>query len=143
MKDFISCSKYSGSFETYFSREHIWIRKNIYGLVKLGVDDYAVHSLCNPGVKLLISAVCYIRKGDNLFELEGKSGRLTLYSPIDCKIEFSNPVITWEIIDDPYNDDWIALVLFTGYIYEKNNLFNRDEYTKWLERQYNQSKRVL
>ena len=135
MKILSTGAKYRVPSGTYFSKGHTWIRKNIYGLIKIGVDDFIVKSLDEARVISVLGTGSNIKKGDPIFELSGNAGRLILYSPINCKIAFNNPGIIGKINEDPYEDDWITLALCPDFINIKDGLLSSEEYTKWIEQE--------
>lgn len=124
---------------TYFSKGHTWVRKNIYGLIKIGLDKYIIESMNNPGISLLAGMNENIKRGDAIFKLIKGTNKLVLPSPVTCKIKFINPGISWKSITDPFEDDWIVLALSPEFIVEKNDLLNCRKYEQWIYSEINKT----
>ncbi len=130
MENFSTVTKYDVPVGTYLSRYHTWVRKNIYGLIKLGIDEFIVRKMDSPQVIPAVEIDKDIKLGDALFEIKNSNRKLILFSPINCKIKFINPGILCKNINDPYVDDWIVLAVSPDFAEYKKNLLTFREYVK-------------
>lgn len=132
MKQLIDLGKLIFPPGTYFSKNHTWIRRNEYGLVKLGLDEI----ICGFNEELTIENIAKagtsLSKDDLIFEIASGQKRILITSPIAGIPMFYNPFIFTERITDPYEDGWIALIQANDYFTDKKLLMTGEEYKNWV-----------
>ena len=128
MKQLIDSCEFNSPSGTLFSTGHTWIRKNDYGLIKLGIDEVTINILGDTSLNGFSKKGTYLSKGDFLFEINSQQKKIRIYSPISGTLEFINPFIIDKIITDPYMDDWAALIRAQNIIEEQKALMIHEEY---------------
>ncbi len=84
MVNFSTGFKYDVPAGTYFSRQHTWVWKNIYCLIKIGVDGFIVQTMYNPEVIPAAEIDMNIKLGDALFGIKSSDRKMILSSPVNC-----------------------------------------------------------
>ncbi len=129
--------------DIYLSRGHTWAKKNEYGLIKVGVDEFIVKSLGNFSITSIKEPGTSIKKGDILFEGNSNNHNFKFRSPLDGEIKFVNPGIIGKIMTDPYGDDWSVLMLTPEYEVSKNQLFTGEELSSWMKKEFKRLREFL
>jgi len=129
--------------DIFLSRGHTWAKKNEYGLIKIGVDDFVVKSLGNFSITNIKEAGTEIKKGDIIFEGKSNSHHFKFRSPVDGEIKFINPGIVGKIMTDPYGDDWSVLMLAPEYEINKLHLYTGDELSNWMRKEFKRLREFL
>ena len=132
MKHFMdSCDFNSPSF-TYFSRDHTWIRKNEYGLIKIGIDEVTVKLLEEISVNGIVNAGTHLMTEDFIFEITSGQKKIPIGSPVTGTLKFINPFLCGGKISNPYKDDWIVLIQPENFIKDKKSLMKNEEYKQYI-----------
>ncbi len=120
--------------DTYFSKRHTWIRKNDYGLLKLGLDEiiWKINEDLRFGNFVKIGTS--LKKDDPMFEVAAGPKRYSIESPIAGVPVFYNPFIFRGNFADPYDDDWIILIRANDFLYDKKFLMSCEEYKNWIDK---------
>jgi glycine cleavage system H protein len=129
--------------DIYISKGHTWAKKNEYGLIKIGVDDFVVKSLGNFSITKIIEPGSSIKKGDIIFEGNSNSHHFKFRSPVDGEIKFINPGIIGKKMTDPYGDDWSVLMLAPEYDVNKYQLFSGEELKFWMKKEFKRLREFL
>jgi glycine cleavage system H protein len=129
--------------DVYISRGHTWAKKNEYGLIKIGVDEFVVKSLGNFSITKILKPGTNIKKGDVLFEGNSNSHHFKFRAPVDGEIKFINNGIIGKILTDPYGDDWSVIMLAPEYEVNKNQLFTGDELSSWMKKEFKRLREFL
>lgn len=130
------CSTISVPNDIYISKGHTWAKKNEYGLIKIGVDDFVLKSLGNFSISKVTEPGTAIKKGDIIFEGNSNSHHFKFRSPVDGEIKFTNPGIIGKKIKDPYGDDWGILMLSPEYDDNKLQLIAGEELKSWIKKEF-------
>jgi len=122
--------------DVYLSRGHTWAKKNEYGLIKVGVDDFIIKSLGNFSISNILIPGTVVKKGDVIFEGNSNNHHFKYRSPVSGEIKFTNPGIISKRMTDPYGDDWGALILAPEYEANKHQLFSGEELKIWMKKEF-------
>jgi glycine cleavage system H protein len=74
----------------FFSPSHTWLNLFPSGKVRIGVDDFVARMLNNPEITFLKQPGDIVARGESLLRLKEKGHELTVYSPIEGKVESVN-----------------------------------------------------
>ncbi|HSD64276.1 MAG TPA: hypothetical protein VLB50_10775 [Ignavibacteriaceae bacterium] len=129
--------------DIYLSKGHTWVRKNEYGLIKVGVDEFVVKTLGNFSITKIQEPGTVVKKGDTIFEGKSNSHHFKFKSPVDGEVKFINPGITGKIMTDPYGDDWSILMLAPEYEIAKGQLFKGNELRSWMKKEFKRLREFL
>jgi glycine cleavage system H protein len=129
--------------DIFISKGHTWAKKNEYGLIKIGVDDFIIKSLGNFSVSKIAEPGTSIKKGDVIFEGISNGNNFQFRSPVDGEVKFTNPNILGKKIHDPYGDDWSILMLAPEYEIGKYQLFSGDEVKTWMKKEFKRLREFL
>lgn len=133
METIIGSCKFCSPSGTFFSPGHTWVRKNEYGLIKIGIDEIMVRTLEEISVVNIVRTETFVHADDFLFEIKSGNKLIPIKAPITGVLKFINPFIVGRKIEYPYGDDWVALMLATGFIEDKRMLLTGAEYKTWIE----------
>jgi glycine cleavage system H protein len=129
--------------DIYLSKGHTWAKKNEYGLVKVGIDDFVIKSLGNFYITKIYEPGTVIKKGDIIFEGDFNSHHFNFRSPVDGVIKIVNPGVMGKKITDPYGDDWGVLLLAPEYEENKYLLFTGEELKSWMKKEFKRLREFL
>ncbi len=129
--------------DIFISKGHTWAKKNEYGLIKVGVDDFIIKSLGNFSVSKITEPGTPVKKGDVIFEGISNGNNFKFRSPVDGEIKFTNPKILNKKINDPYGDDWSILMLAPEYEISKYQLFSGNEVKSWMKKEFKRLREFL
>jgi glycine cleavage system H protein len=129
--------------DIFISKGHTWAKKNEYGLIKVGVDDFVVKSLGNFKVTRISEPGTSVKKGEVIFEGISNGNNFKFRSPVDGEVKFTNPGIVGKIIEDPYGDDWSVLMLVPEYEISKYQLFSGNEVKTWMKKEFRRLREFL
>jgi glycine cleavage system H lipoate-binding protein len=129
--------------DIYISKGHTWVKRNEYGLIKVGVDDFIIKSLGNFKVSKIAEPGTSIKKGEVIFEGTSNGYNFKFRSPVDGEVKFTNPRILGRKISDPYGDDWSILMLAPEYEISKYQLFSGDEVKNWMKKEFKRLREFL
>jgi CheY-like chemotaxis protein len=96
----------------FVSPQHVWMRIDAAGQVRLGLDDLARKALGPIEAIDLPPAGAAIREGEPLFTVRTGSMRLSFGSPLSGKVISSNPNLGREpalLQESPYERGWVCL----------------------------------
>ncbi len=130
MKQFIGSCEFNSPSGTLFSTGHTWLRKNEYGLIKIGIDEVTINLLEEISISNFAKVGTFLSKDDFLFEIKSGYKKIPVFSPITGILEFINPFIIDKYITDPYLKDWIVLIRAHNYLEGRKGLMQREEYRK-------------
>lgn len=123
----------------YFSNNNLWVRKNIYGLIKVGINELALIQNKNLIIDKIVEIETTVKKGDFIFKAVSEKGITQYYSPINGLIKFINPNLQRKKIRDPYENDWIIIMLAENFTKDKCSLFSVENFKKINSQYFNRS----
>jgi len=129
--------------DIFISKGHTWAKKNEYGLIKIGIDDFVLKSLGNFSVSGVAEPGTTVKKGEVIFEGTSNGHNFRFRSPLDGEVKFTNPNILERKIEDPYGDDWSILMIAPEYEIEKYQLFSGDEVKTWMKKEFKRLREFL
>ena len=129
--------------DIFISKGHTWVKKNEYGLIKVGIDDFVIKSLGNFSVSKIAEPGTQIRKGEVIFEGISNGNNFKFRSPVDGEVKFTNPNILGKKISDPYGDEWSILMLAPEYEITKYQLFSGNEVKAWMKKEFRRLREFL
>lgn len=129
--------------DIFISKGHTWAKKNEYGLIKIGVDDFVIKSLGNFSVSNIADPGTNVKKGDVIFEGISNGNNVKFRSPVDGEVKFTNPNIVGKLIHDPYGDDWSILMLAPEYEISKYQLYSGDAVKTWMKKEFRRLREFL
>ncbi len=133
METLISSCKFCSPSGTLFSPGHTWVRKNDYGLIKIGIDEVTVRTLEEISVVRVAKAESFLHMDDFIFEIKSGEKEIPIKAPIAGTLKFINPFIINKKIEYPYGDDWVVLMQASGFIEDKSMLLTEEEYKNWIK----------
>ncbi len=93
-----------------YTKTHEWIKAE-GGKAKIGITDYAQHSMTDIVYVELPKAGADVAAGKQLCVVESVKSVSEIYAPISCKIEKANAALETapeKINKSPYYEGWIA-----------------------------------
>jgi len=115
-----------------YTKTHEWVKKLPNGNVKVGLSDFAQHSLGDLVFVGLPDVGSKVGKGTSFADVESVKAVSEVFSPVDGKVVAINEALTDDakaINDAPY-DSWLIEV---GNITAEAELLNPDQYSKLCE----------
>ena len=106
---------------TYFLNTHVWVRKNIYGLILIGIE-LPKHN--NLTITKVVDTGTIVKTNDFIFSATTETGSIQFSSPINGIIKFVNPDIVSRKIVEWYENDWVALILAYNYLKDRKLLLS-------------------
>ena len=125
------------SSEIYFSKEHTWVQKNDYGLIKIGITDYFNKRYGEVFASGFASTGSELKAGDKIFQLKINKDIIDIFSPLKGVVKFVNPWITIKKISDNFGDDWIILLAGYDFLKDKTSLLNYADYLVTINNSFN------
>ena len=110
---------------TCFSKEHAWVRKNIYGLVKVGIDQFINVLLTDVSVSDIVEGNTYLRKGDIIFEPQSTMKKIKILLSINGTLKFVKSGITCKKIIDPKENYRITRLAADDFIEDNNKQISK------------------
>ncbi len=130
MKQLIGSCEFNSPSGTLFSNGHTWVRKNDYGLIKVGIDEVTINLLEESTICNMAKVGTHLTKDDFLFEISCRYKKIPIFSPVTGILEFINPFIVDRKITDPYINDWAVLIRATNFNEERPSFMTGAEYQK-------------
>ncbi|MGD9679048.1 MAG: glycine cleavage system protein GcvH [Vulcanibacillus sp.] len=118
-----------------YSKEHEWVELIGDNRARVGVTDYAQHSLGDIVFVELPELGAQIIKGESIGSIESVKAVSEIYTPINGTIFEVNQSLedTPELLnEDPYEKGWIAIVEVKD-ISELEDLMSAEEYEAFLK----------
>ena len=97
----------------YFHQGHAWAFPEDDGVVRIGMDDFAMRLLGQPGSVHLPAAGEYVRQGERGWEVEVDSNPIPVLSPVDGQVVAVNTDLcdAPELVSaEPYDGGWLLKV---------------------------------
>jgi glycine cleavage system H protein len=115
----------------FVSRGHTYAQKNEYGLIKVGIDEFALKAF---GKLRIISAKAtgqQVKQGDVLFEGRFRNRAIKFRSPVSGTVKFLNENLNKEL-HTVYNGDWAVLVSPENFDEDRKTLLAGKDLKMWL-----------
>jgi glycine cleavage system H protein len=119
--------------ETYFTREHEWVKIKD-GAAAVGISDYAAHQLGDVTFVELPAIGKVVKQFEQFASIESVKAASDIYSPLSGTVVKVNEVLndTPEIVNEsPEDAAWIAWIEPSN-LDEVRNLMNQAQYEEFL-----------
>jgi glycine cleavage system H lipoate-binding protein len=120
----------------YISPGHTWVQKLSDGLVKIGIDDFALKALGELSIINLMKENTNIKKGDVALQAAFGRKKISFRSPIDGVVKSENKEIVGKLLNDPYKKGWGLIISPTNLEENLKSLRTGDEVVKWLKGEF-------
>ncbi len=132
----VSVSGYQMARNYYYHRGHTWARIEYGGLVRVGIDDFALRLL---GYQDTIEAPALgstLRQGQPAGILKRSGRQAVIISPVDGVVAAVNHSVLGKAFianDAPYEDGWLMVIRPSNLQENLNNLFFDSEGLSWID----------
>jgi glycine cleavage system H lipoate-binding protein len=129
--------------DSYISKGHTWAEMLGNGMVKIGIDEFALKTIGKFIVTKITKAGLVVKRGDVILEAKVGEKSLSFRSPIDCTINFVNDSLIGKNVSDPYGEDWGVIVAPVNF--EKNAVVLKSNETmvEWMKEEFLKLKNYL
>ncbi len=122
--------------DSYISKGHTWAELQGNGLVKIGVDEFALKTLGKFIVTNIAKPGKLVKKGDPIIEAKIGEKHISFHSPLDGTVSFINDDLVGKSISDAYGEDWGAIVSPVNFDKNITNLKSNENVIKWLQDEF-------
>lgn len=131
-----SASGYDMARNYYYHRGHSWVRVEYGGLVRMGIDDFALR-LLGPQDEIEAPAPgSTLRQGQPAAVLKRSGKRAVISSPLDGVVVAVNGKLldkAFEANNAPYEDGWLMVIQPSNLQENLNNLYFDSEGVSWID----------
>ena len=120
----------------YYHRGHAWARVEYGGLVRVGIDDFALRLLGNQDAIEAPAPGSTLRQGQPAAILNRSGRQAVITSPVDGVVTAVNHKVLGEAFianDAPYEDGWLMVIRPSNLQENLNNLFFDSEALLWID----------
>lgn len=128
--------------DVLFSEGHTWIKRLNNGLLKIGVDEFALKALSNLQLIPIKETGAEVKKGEAIFEGRFGSKSVMFKSPVTGTVSQINKNIENKKIANPYEDDW-GVVITPSQPKELDYAKTAEAAAKWLQNEFARLKDFL
>ena len=122
--------------DSYISKGHTWVELQGNGLVKVGVDEFALKSIGKFIVTSITKPGKLVKKGDTLIEAKMGEKHISFRSPIDGTVSFINDDLIGKNISDAYGEDWGAIVSPVNFDTNASTLKSNEGVIEWMQNEF-------
>jgi glycine cleavage system H lipoate-binding protein len=122
--------------DSYISKGHTWAELQGNGLVKVGVDEFALKSIGKFIVTSIAKPGKLVKKGDALIEAKMGEKHISVGSPIDGTVSFINDDLIGKNISDAYGEDWGAIVSPVNFDTNASTLKSNEGVIEWMQNEF-------
>ncbi|MCX6152402.1 MAG: hypothetical protein NTX22_17890 [Ignavibacteriales bacterium] len=127
----------------FVSPGHTWAKVLQDGLVKIGIDDFAVKALGKISITDIAQKDTIIKRGDVILQAAFGRKKVAFRSPLEGIIKSVNSDIIGKLVTDPYNTNWGLVVAPSKGEENFKYLKTGDELVKWLKEEVTRLKDFL
>jgi glycine cleavage system H protein len=119
----------------FFSKGHTWLKKNIDGLIHIGIDEFGITALGTLSILNYAPVGKELKCGETLFE--GAYGKkiVKFLSPINGIVKSVNTEIIRKKISDPYQT-WGVQLLSKDFPENEEKFLSGMEAKNWIREEY-------
>ena len=142
----VSVSGYHMARNYYYHRGHTWARVEYGGLVRVGLDDFALRLLGHQDAIEVPAPGCTLRQGQPAGILKRCGRQAAIISPVDGVVAAVNHNVLGKALianDAPYEDGWLMVIRPSNLQENLNNLFFDSEGLSWIDEQAMQLNSLL
>ncbi len=129
--------------DSYISKGHTWAGLQGNGLVKVGVDEFALKSIGKFIVTRIAKPGSVVKKGDIIIEAKLGDKTFGFRSPVDGTINFINDDLVGKTISDPYGEDWGIFVSPINFERNVKDLKANEAVVEWMKNEFSRLKNYL
>ncbi len=132
----VSASGYDMARNYYYHRAHTWARVEYGGLVRVGIDDFALRLLGHQDAIETPAPGSTVRQGQPAGILKRSGRQAVIISPVDGVVAAVNHNVLGKAFianDAPYEDGWLMLIRPSNLQENLNNLFFDSESLLWVD----------
>jgi glycine cleavage system H lipoate-binding protein len=133
--------------EYLVSKYHTWAypvekveNTGTFGVVKIGIDNFAVKALGNIFIKHIADPGKTVKKGDTIINAEVHGQQINFRSPVSGTIKAINTLLFNKTVKDAYGKDWGLLIEKSG---NGENLMSGHQAQNWLKKEMTKLKDFL
>ncbi|OFX28216.1 MAG: hypothetical protein A2033_06050 [Bacteroidetes bacterium GWA2_31_9] len=130
----------------YFDKTHTWAFMEKNGAVKIGLDDFILHTTGSLTRIKMKNRGEQILKGEAAFVIIKNGKQLTINSPISGTIISQNIDLlndSSSVAFSPYSDGWIYTIEPSNWLREMQFMVMADKYKEWLKNEFSRLKDFL
>jgi len=142
----VSVSGYHMARNYYYHRGHTWARVEYGGLVRVGLDDFALRLLGHQDAIEVPAPGSTLRQGQPAGILKRCGRQAAIISPVDGVVAAVNHNVLGKALianDAPYEDGWLMVIRPSNLQENLNNLFFDSEGLSWIDEQAMQLNSLL
>jgi glycine cleavage system H lipoate-binding protein len=129
--------------DSYVSKGHTWAELQGNGMVKIGIDEFAVKSIGQFIVTGIVKPGTFVKKGDPIIDLKLGEKNLSFRSPVDGSISYVNDDLIGKSISDPYGEDWGAIISPVNFDKNASSLRTNEKVVDWMKNEFLRLKNYL
>ena len=132
----LSVSGYHMARNYYYHRGHTWARVEYGGLVRVGIDVFALRLLGHQDAIEVASPGSTLRQGQPAGILNRSGRQAVIISPVDGVVTAVNHNVLGKAFianDAPYEDGWLMVIRPSNLKENLNNLFFDSEGLSWID----------
>jgi glycine cleavage system H lipoate-binding protein len=122
--------------DSYVSRGHTWAELQGNGMLKIGIDEFAVKSMGKFVVTNIAKTGTLLKKGDIIIEAKLGDKDLSFRSPVDGTINFVNDDLVGKVFSDPYGEDWGVMVSPVNFETNAASLKANEKVVEWMKNEF-------
>jgi glycine cleavage system H lipoate-binding protein len=134
--DHASASGYDAARNYYYHRGHTWARVEYGGLVRVGIDDFALRLLGHQDAIEAPAPGTTLRQGQPAGMLNRSGRKAVIISPVDGVVTAVNHNVLGKAFianDAPYEDGWLMVIRPSNLQENLDNLFFDSEGLSWID----------
>lgn len=129
--------RYSFSEELYYTKDHLWVRVEKDGRVRIGWSDFA-QKIAGKVVYVKLKEIgAEVNREETFGSIETGKWVGRLQSPVDGVIRENGMVVKTPKLanSDPYGEGWFVVVEPTNLEEDLKNLLHGEEAVNWLKKE--------
>lgn len=121
--------------DVLLSKGHIWMKKNKFGLIKLGIDDFVNKALGSISIQNNLNVGKELKRGDVMFEGTVGNKKLKFRSPVNGFVKAINSNPAGRENSDSYSD-WNVELSSRDFSAGKGLYFSGSDALNWLKEEF-------
>ncbi len=119
----------------FFSKGHTWLKKNVDGLIDIGIDEFGMTALGALSILNFPPIGKELKRGETLFEAAYGNKIVKFRSPINGIIESVNTDIIGKKISNPY-ESWGVQLASKNFAENQGMFFRQSEAIGWMKKEF-------
>lgn len=125
-----------------FSKGHTWLKKNMDGLIDIGIDEFGMTALGALSILNCATMGKELKRGETLFEAAYGNKIVKFRSPINGIVESVNTDIIGKKISNPY-ESWGVQLSSKNFAENQGMFFRESEAIDWMKKEFIKLKKFI